>query len=842
MLAGAHRLKGEGRDVVVGAAETHGRAETNALLQGLEVLPRRAVSYHGVVLQEFDLDAALMRRPQLIIVDELAHSNPAEARHPKRYQDVEELLAAGIDVWTALNIQHIESLSDVVSSITGIAVREVVPDTVLENADDVVLVDITPDELIQRLKDGKIYLPATAQRAADNFLQAGNLTALRELALRRTAQRVDDEMVDYLRQRAIEGPWPTAERIMVCVGSDALSEKVVRAAARLANGLNAPWLAVHLARPAEAAGDPDHLKRIDDSLALATRLGAQILRHTAFDIANEALRIAQRENITQIVVGRSKPGWLKTALGRSLPDALLRRSNGLAIHVISDEGVRTHAPWRWPKIPQPALFAALVSVAAAIPVAVGINQLLPLSNLSMVFLTAVLFCAVRFGTWSATIASVLSFLAYNFFFIPPRYTLTIASPQELLSLFVFLLVAIFTGSLTGRVRGQSVAALARVKQIQSLLDFSGKLSATVKSDDVLWAIATHAASTVEGQSIILLRRGEGDLQILAAMPPEDDLGTSDWAAARWAADHGDTAGWNTGTLPSAHFLFLPLRTPYAVIGCIGVRPGSGKLSDETRRLVDGLVGQSSVALERTRLVSEAADARTTAEAEKLRATLLSSISHDFRTPLASIVGSISALRSLGAKMPAEDREDLLANIEEEAQHLSRFVTNLLDMTKFEGGAVQPRHDAIDAVEVAMAVVRRAKAIWPDRVFQTRWGSNAMPMQSDASLLEQLMFNLVENACKYTPIDTPITVAASQNLDRVILTVEDQGTGIPPEELERVFEKFHRVAPGDGRPSGTGLGLAICKAIAASLGGTIHAESPAAAGHGARFVVNLPVGT
>ncbi|WP_415006766.1 DUF4118 domain-containing protein [Aestuariivirga sp.] len=465
MLAGAHRLKGEGRDVVVGIAETHGRSETNALLKGLEALPRRSVSYRGHQLEEFDLDAALKRKPGLIVVDELAHSNPADARHPKRYQDVEELLDAGIDVWTALNIQHVESLSDVVSSITGIAVREVVPDTVLENADDVVLVDITPDELIQRLKDGKIYLPATAQRAADNFLQAGNLTALRELALRRTAQRVDDDMVDYLRQRAIEGPWPTAERIMVCVGSDVLTEKVVRAAARLANGLNASWLAVHLARSAEAAGDPDGLKRIDDSLALAARLGAQVLRQTAFDIAGEALRIAQRENITQIVVGRSKPGWLKTALGRSLPDALLRRSRGLAILVISDETASVLVPWRWPKIYRPGLIAALVSVATAIPVAVGINQLLPLPNLSMVFLTAVLFCAVRFGTWSAAIASIFSFLAYNFFFIPPRYTLTIASPQELLSLFVFLLVAIFTGSLAGRVRGQSLAALARVKQI-----------------------------------------------------------------------------------------------------------------------------------------------------------------------------------------------------------------------------------------------------------------------------------------------------------------------------------------------------------------------------------------
>ncbi|WP_415006765.1 ATP-binding protein [Aestuariivirga sp.] len=356
---------------------------------------------------------------------------------------------------------------------------------------------------------------------------------------------------------------------------------------------------------------------------------------------------------------------------------------------------------------------------------------------------------------------------------------------------------------------------------------------------MLWVVATQAASAVEGQSIVLMMRGAGDLQILAAMPPEDDLGTADWAAARWAVDHGEAAGWNTGTMPGARFLYLPLRTPHAVIGCIGIRPGTGKFSDETRRVLDGLVGQASVALERTKLVSEAADAKTTAEAEKLRVTLLSSISHDFRTPLASIVGSISALRSLGTKMPAEDREDLLANIEEEAQHLSRFVTNLLDMTKLEGGAVQPRYDAVDVTEVTAAVVRRAKAIWPHRLFNTRWDSGGVSMQGDASLLDQLLFNLIENACKYTPADMPVDVNVSRNLDRIILTVEDQGPGIPPQELERVFEKFHRVAPGDGRPSGTGLGLAICKAIAGALGGTVHAESPAADGHGTRFVVNLP---
>lgn len=836
MLAGAQRLRAEGKDVVVGVVETHGRAETDALLAGLELLPRRRHDYRGHVLEEFDIDAALARKPALIIVDELAHSNPPDARHPKRYQDVEELIAAGISVWTAINIQHIESLSDVVSAITGIKVREVVPDTVLEKADDVVLVDLTPDELAQRLREGKVYLPETAQRAAENFLQPGNFTALRELALRRTAQRIDDEMVDYLRQRAIEGPWPSAERIMVCVGAQPRSEFVVRTAARMANGLNASWLAVHLSRPAESAG-PDQMKRIDDSLALAQRLGADVARHTALDLVDEALRLARRENITQIVIGRGQPSWLKLLLGRSLPDALLRRAHGLAIHVVTDDDKPGPVRRRWPLFKHRDALAATLSVAVAVLVSAVLERLIALSNFAMVFLAAVLFCAVRLGTGSAIIASVLSFLAYNFFFIMPRYTFTIASPQELLSLIVFLLVAVFTGSLAGRVRVESLTALARVKQIQTLLDFSSKLSATVKPDDVLWVVVAKLAEAVRGQSMVLIAKPDKELEIVAAMPPDDQLGTADWAAARWAVDHSEAAGWKTDTLPGAEFLFLPLRSPGGVIGAAGIRPASGALSDDDRRIVDALVDQASVALQRTRLLAEAADARSAAETEKLRAALLSSVSHDLRTPLSSIVGSASALRSLGDRMPASDRDDLLANIEEEAARLSRFVGDLLDMTKLESG-ISVRHDRVDAAEIAAAVLRRAREIWPDREITGRYDEAPAIVVGDAGLADQLLFNIVENAARYAP-ESPILLTVGKSLDRVTITVEDWGPGIPVGDLERVFDKFYRVKEGDGRPPGTGLGLAICRAIATALGGAIHAESPIVGGKGTRMVISLP---
>lgn len=837
MLQGARRLKEEGRDVVVGVAETHGRPETAALLEGLEVLPRREWLYRGHQLQDFDIDAALARRPALIVVDELPHSNPPEARHPKRYHDVEELIAAGIDVWTALNIQHIESLADVVSAITGVKVREMVPDTIVEKADDVVLVDITPDELIQRLKEGKVYLGDNAQRAADNFLQLGNLTALRELALRRTAQRVDDQMVDYLRQKAIEGPWPSAERLLVCVGADAMAEQVVRAAARLANGLNATWLAVHVSRPTQRSS-PEQLKAVDAALALAERLGAEVSRQSSSDIAAEVLRLAQRENITQIIVGRSEPGVFKRMLGHSFPDQLLLHARGLAIHVLAGGEDAPRQRLSWPKISHSGILVAALAVAVATAASLSLTQVLRLPNLSMIFLAAVLFCAVTQGTRSAVVAALFSFLAYNFFFIEPRFTLTVASPSELLSLFIFLLVAALTGGLAGRVREQTIAALASVRRTQSLLDLSSKLSGALKQDDVLWVLATHAAAAVVGQSIVLLRQ-EDDLPIVASMPPEDALGTADLAAARWAAERGEEAGWRTGTLPNASFLFLPLRTPHGIIGALGVKPGGDDLSNENRRMIDAIVNQVSLALERTRLAGEAADARATAEGEKLRSALLSSVSHDLRTPLSSIVGSVTALRTVGDRMTPAERADLLLNIEEESTRLSRFVTNLLDMTRLESGSVSIRRSIADIGELAAAAVGRARSVMDHQDITLELPTAPAIATVDPALIEQLVFNLLDNAHKYGGGGS-IRVLVEARDGQVILSVEDQGPGIPTEELDKVFEKFYRLRDGDGRPAGTGLGLAICRAIAQAMGGSIRAESPIAEGRGARFVVELPV--
>lgn len=839
MLSGAQRLKGEGRDVIIGVVETHGRFETAALLSGLEVLPRKTITYRGHALQEFDLDAALARKPELIVVDELAHTNAPESRHPKRYQDVEELLDAGINVWTALNIQHVESLSDVVATITGVKVRELVPDTVVEEAADVVVVDITPDELIQRLKEGKVYLPDNARKAADNFLQTGNLTALRELALRRTADRVDDQMVDYLRQHAIEGPWPTTDRILVCVGGDDFSERVVRQTARIAGALNATWVAVHASRPAEGALDTEKLKQVDSNLDLAARLGAEVSRLTAKDLPTEVLRFAAQENITQIIMGRSTPGFLKRFLGQSLSDEIMRQAHGVSVHIITDDqAVKKPIRLRRPRIELSGLAAAPLAVSAAVLAGLAASHFLKLPNLSMIFLAAVLFCAVTFGTWSAVIAAGLSFLAYNFFFIEPVYTLTIASPHELLALFFFLLVAVLTGGLAGRVREQSIAAFSRVKQVETLFDLSRKLSAGVKIDDLMWIVATQAAATARGQSIILLSK-DGELAIMAGMPPEDNLGPADWTAARWSLNHGEVAGWNSGTLPNARFQFHPLKTPHGIAGVVGIRPSETKLSAESERMMEALLDQVSIALERTILADEAADARASAEGEKLRSALLSSISHDLRTPLSSIVGSVTALRSLDEKMTKPVRDDLLANIEEEASRLSRFVANLLDMTKIEGGAVKLGKEHIDVADVVAAAVRRARQSWPQREVVTKMGTGVPPVTGDAALLEQLVFNLLDNAHKYSPGGSQTSVSIAAEEGDIVLRIEDQGPGIPEGELDRVFEKFYRVKEGDGRSPGTGLGLAICRGIAKAMGGSIHAESPVAKGLGTRIVVRFP---
>lgn len=843
MLLAARAQKAEGTDVVVGVVETHGRADTAALLDGLEVLPRRPVAYRRRTLMEFDVEAAIARRPKLLLVDEFAHSNAPGLIHLKRYQDVEEALRAGIDVWTTLNIQHLESLSDVVERIAGIRVQETVPDKTLEKADEIVVVDLPPEELIQRLKDGKVYLPDNARRAMDQFFKPSNLTALRELALRRTADRVDEQMLAQLRQQGIEGPWPTAERLLVCVGSDDLSETVVRTASRLAAAQKADWVALHLKASDREESNRATSRRTEKMMRLAERLGATTVRLNAKDLTAEILAYARRNNVTQIVIGRSRAGWVDRLLGRSLSRDLIGRAQGLSVLVVvPDRAPETKWAFAWPapNAVVTSVLPAALAVGAAVVTGLALENASPFPNLSMVFLFAVLLCALRFGLWSGLAASALSFLAYNFFFIEPRHTFTVAAPHELFSLLIFLAVAFVTGSLAGRLREQADATRERAEATQALFDFSRKLSGAPKLDDVLWLLASQTAAAVKGKSVILMDDGKG-LVIKGGWPPEDELATADWAAARWAQEKREPAGRGTGTLPTARFGFRPMAASTGVMAVIGIEPGEGEeaIAADAEAALQSLIEQAAIAIERTMLVEQAARAETAAESEKLRASLLSSVSHDLRTPLASIVGSVTSLRTLGERMSRSDRDDLLVTIEEEAVRLSRLVGNLLDMTRLEAGAIDVRRDWVDVGDVVRSAVERARKSFPKRDVKVLVAERLPLVRGDAALLEQVLFNLLDNANKYSGPDSMTSIEARADKGTVSISVSDRGIGIPRDALEKVFEKFYRVAGTDGRAPGTGLGLSICHGLVQAMGGTISAESPISGTAGTRMTIALP---
>jgi len=837
MLERARALQAKGVDVVVGLVETHGRSETAALAADLETLPRLG---GGSAYGAFDLDSALKRHPQLLIVDELAHSNPAGARHPKRYQDIAELIAAGINVWTALNVQHLESLSDLVARIAGVPVRETVPDVVLKSADDIVLVDLPPDELIERLKAGKVYLPDNADRALTGFFTPATLTALRELSLRRAADRVDDQMVDLLRQSAIEGPWATGERLLVCVGPDEISDTVVREASRLASGLNARWLVLSLTNPHGLPPDADASARLETTLQLAERLGAETRREVATDFVAAILRLARRENITQVVIGRSRrqPFWR-----RSLPDALLHRAGDIGIHVVSGKDARRVIAPRRRTVPEWALVLAtpIIAVGATTLLGFGLSAIVALQNLSMLYLAGVLLSAVVAGRFSALLASGLSFLAYNFFFIAPTGRLTIARPEEVLSLVIFVGVALAAGQLAARLRLSIDRARQQTRQAQALLDFARKMAGAFGRDQVLDTMASHIHAALGFATVVLAADAADDLALAAAWPPDQELDTAAMTAALWARDKREPAGLLTGTLPQVPYLFRPVRSGQRVLAVLGLRPRPEQLpiSDEEQRTLNAIIEQSAIALDRAQLARENNMASIAREGEKVQAALLSSLSHDLRTPLASITGAVTSLRELGERLPAATRADLLLSIEEEAGRLNRFVANLFEITRIESGMLKARLEPVAVGDVIASAVSRARRLHAELVVDVSLADPAPSASADFALLEQVLFNLVDNAAKYAK-GHPVGIYARTEGDAVIISITDQGKGIPQADLDRIFEKFYRRAKGDGRQAGTGLGLAIARGLLTAMGGTITAESPAVRRRGTRFVIRLPV--
>lgn len=844
MLSAARAKKAEGTDVVVGVVETHGRKETAQLLDGLEVLPRKMLSYRNRDFMEFDLEAALVRKPSLMLIDEFAHTNAEGSLHTKRYQDVTELLRAGIDVWTTLNVQHLESLSDVVRKITGISVRELVPDKILEDADEIVVVDLPAEELIERLKEGKVYLPENARQAVDKFFKPANLTALRELALRRTTDRVDEQMLDHLRRNAIAGAWPTAERLLVCVGSGEHAERVVRTASRMAAALKSPWVALQLQSSAEMTASRAVRRKTEKAFRLAERLGAETVRISGTSLAEQVVKYARNNNITQIVVGRRQRGWSSFFRRPSLADELIGAAGDAAVTVVSApvEPEAAEPRWHVPSLGRlsQAIITSAVAVALATATGTLLSRLIPLPNVSIFFLLAVLACGIRYGFASAVSASILAFLGYNYFFIHPVYTFTVAEPYELVALLVFLAVSIMTAGLSGRLHHQTELISERARAAEALYDFSRKLSAAASLDDVLWLLSHHASQGVKGTAVVLLQDG-GELILKAAWPPEDAISTSDFAAARWALKNAAAAGRMTRTMPNARFQWRAISSGDKRFGTLGVAPAddSDLLLPAAEAELQASCDLTSIAIERTQLVEQSAKNEAAVGEERLRNALLTSMSHDLRTPLSSIVGSATTLKEFGGKLSAEQRDDLLMAILEEAERLSGFVTNLLDMTKIEAGALDVRRESIDVVELLTAAAARAERASPGLRVELELKPRLPLVRGDTTLLQQVIFNLLDNARKFAGTQMPVRLVAERQGSDLTISVTDQGPGLPKEALDLVFNKFYRVAAGDGRAPGTGLGLAIAKGIVVAMGGIITAESPADGNKGARFVIRLP---
>jgi two-component system sensor histidine kinase KdpD len=842
MLQQAARRQAQGAKVLVGVVETHGRSETAALVEGLETLPRKPIVYRGRTLMEFDIDAALARRPGLLLVDEYAHSNVPGSRHPKRWQDVQELIAAGVDVWTTLNVQHLESLVDVVWKITSVRQRETVPDSVLTDADEIEVVDITPAELRQRLEEGKVYLPDTARQAAGHFFKPENLTALRELALRRAAQTIDEQLVGAMRRAGVEGPWAAGERILVLVGADPMAAGLVRAGRRLAEMMDAPWTVVHVERPSRPVVGGERTGRLGEAFKLAEQLGGATQMLTGDDIVGAVLDYAQRNNATQIIIGKGQDSRWREVLGRSLAGVFTRRARGAALHIVTEQAGQSH-PSATPRMSLDlarswrgyAVGSGFILAATAISFL--LDRSFARADVGMVFLSAVLAAGVLYGLRTALAAATVAFLVYNFFFLEPRYSFRIGSPTDVLTLFVFWAAALATGGLAGRLRDQQRATSRRASAVTTLLAASRRLSATAKQTDTAQALAEQLAAATGARAMVLLP-SDGMIAPVAGAPELEDLGPADQAAALWAWEKGETAGAGTGTLPNAGWIFRPLQGLKARSGVAATEAGAGGEPDDERFIL-ALLDQGAVALERAELAAEAADAEALRRSDRLRTALLNSISHDLRTPLSTVLGSTTTLIDYGDELKPEVRQDLLQSIREEAERLNRYVGDLLDMTRIEGGALAPRKDFTDIRDLLTTALDQVSRRLGARQAVRDFPSRLTLVRADPGLLEQAFVNILENAIAYSPDGSRIEIAAYEDLKNVVVSIEDEGRGIPTAELEHVFEKFRRMGQPSDRGKGAGLGLAISKGFVDAMGGRIAAASPIHDGQGTRILISLP---
>jgi two-component system, OmpR family, sensor histidine kinase KdpD len=847
MLEAARSAKAGGADIVVGYVEPHGRIETERLLEGLETLPFLEVRYKGITRREFDLDAALRRSPAIILVDELAHSNIAEGepkpRHSKRWQDVEELLDAGINVWSTLNVQHLESLNDVVAGITGVRQQETIPDRIFDEANEVELIDLTPDDLLARLKAGKVYLADQVSTATERFFRTPNLLALRELALRRTADRVDADALEYQGKERVSRPWLARDRFLIAVAPDDQAEQLVRFGKRFADALDAEWMVVSVETPALLKLSERERNRRIDVLRLAESLGAETVTLDGPSAADALIEYARVRNVTRIVVGEVKRDGWRALLRRSTATELVRRGSGFDVSVISRRDGATPQPrdlpdsgpkiMRWERY-----WAALAITAACTGLAFLMYPYFYLTNLVMVYLLGATVAALRLGRGPASLTAVSNVVALDFCFVPPRYTFSTNNLEYLLTFGVMLVIALVIASLVANVRAQSRVAGARERRTSLLYAMSRELAVTRSFDNLARVAIKHLAETFASSATLLMPDARGQLAFPKGAAPTGALPKPDLSVAQWVFDHGRPAGLGTDTLPAAAAQYLPLTGTRSTLGVLAVRPTQKRrlLLPEQRHLLETFAGQIALAVERSQMAEDAEHARVAAETESLRNTLLASISHDLRTPLAVITGASSALNDPDLKLEPAARAQLVHSIDAKAHEMSELISNVLDLMRFETGEVRLRRDWQTIDDLVGTALSRLEGRLGGRTVDVALPAELPPVHVDAPLITQVLVNLLENAVKHTPLRTQIRITAEAQGESVSVSVEDNGPGLPEGDPEKLFAKFQR-GREESNAGGAGLGLAICRAIVNAHGGKISALERF--GGGARFVFTLP---
>ncbi len=840
MLQDAQARRAEGVDVVVGYVETHGRAETAELLVGLPIVARRQYPYRDTLLEEMDLEAVLARAPRLVLVDELAHTNAPGALHAKRFQDVIELLEAGIDVYTTLNVQHLESRTDTVRQITGVTVHETVPDSLLDNADSIELIDLTPEELRKRLAEGKVYVPDQAQAAAASFFRVGNLTALREMALRLTAERVDHQLRDYMQLKRIAGPWKSGERLLVAISPSPLSERLVRWTRRIAYNLEAPWLAVTVegASPLSAALQT----RLTRNLDLARELGAEVITVPGDDVVEALLTVARQHNVTQIVIGKpERPAWQEWLRGGSVVNRLVRASGDIDVCVVSGNAETRPARLDWLPTPQSG-WRQYLGVGLVVTATTAINLLLlPVISyqaVALLMLLVVMVMPLYFGRGPVVVAAALSAVLWDLLFIPPRFTFYISRLEDALLFGFYFVIALVAGSLTARLRAQQQLLQRREERTRALYALVREFAQLESIDDVARTTVKHLGAAFDADVAIVLAGVDGRLAAAGAHPASGYiLDERELGAAAWALAHERPAGRGTDTLPTAAATYRPLRVPGRVVGVIGLKPRDPRaLTLEQEYFLEAMLAQVALAIEHEQLGEAQERAALLTESERLYKTLLNSVSHELRTPIAAITGAASTLRDLPVEA-AGSREALAGEIQVAAERLNRLVENLLDMSRLESGMLRLRREWCDPADLVAVTAKRVRPLLAQHDFLVDVAAGLPLVELDFVLVEQALVNLLHNAAVYTPPGTRVRLHAYREGEQLVLAVADRGPGLNASGLERIFDKFFR---GQGvAAGGTGLGLSIARGIVEAHGGTLTAENRS--GGGARFLMRLPLG-